>query len=163
MELQSKPERWTCLPVAFAIVLDMPVADVLLAAGHDGSEIVFPGLPEPVCRRGFHIQELIDVALARGFAVTPVELFPLLQPVEGSLLQHTIAYRNGNWRRFEETIAQSRGVITGAGFRCGHAVAYDHGHLFDPDGLVYNYSRLACEAHRFYTHCAWRIDRREVC
>jgi hypothetical protein len=162
MELQLKSQRWMCLPTAFAMALDMPVAELLLAVGHDGSKIIFPGLDEPICRRGFHIQELIDIAVARSFAVTPIELCPVMQPTEDSMLRHTVAYREGNWRRFTNTIAHSRGVIDGAGFRCGHSVAYDHGHIFDPDGPVYDYSRLACEAHRFYTRCAWRIDPMEA-
>ena len=66
MELQQRPEPWMCMPLAFAMALDMPVADLLAAIGHDGSEIVFPSLPEPLCRRCFHIQELIQVALSRG-------------------------------------------------------------------------------------------------
>jgi len=162
MKLQLKPQRWMCLPTAFAMTLDTSIADLLLAVGHDGGEIIFPGLDEPFCRRGFHIQELIDVAVARGFAVTPIELCPVLQPTEDSMLRHTVAYREGNWRRFANTIARSRGVIDGMGFRCGHSVAYDHGRIFDPDGPVYDYSRLACETHRFYTRCAWRIDPMEA-
>ena len=47
MELQQRPEPWMCMPLAFAMALDMPVADLLAAIGHDGSEIVFPNLPEP--------------------------------------------------------------------------------------------------------------------
>ena len=34
-----------CMPLAFAMALDMPVADILAAIGHDGSEIVFPTFP----------------------------------------------------------------------------------------------------------------------
>ena len=49
-------------------------------------------------------------------------------------------------------------MIDGTGARLGHTVAYDHGRIFDPKGSVYDYSRLACEAHQFYTRCAWRID-----
>jgi len=145
------------MPLAFAMALDMPVADLLAAIGHDGSEIVFPSLSEPLRRRCFHIQEPIQVALARGFAVTPVELFPVLQPTEGGP-HKTVLYANNNWRRFEETIRASRGVIDGRGARFGHVVAYDHGRICDPKGSVYDYSRLACEAHQFYTRCAWRID-----
>ena len=55
-------------------------------------------------------------------------------------------------------IQASRGVIDGTGARLGHTVAYDHGRIYDPRGPVYDYSRLACEAHQFYTRCAWRID-----
>jgi len=158
MELQQRPEPWMCMPLAFAMALDMPVADLLAAIGHDGSEIVFPSLAEPLCRRGFHIQELIHPALSRGFALTPVELFPVLQPTEAGPFHKTVLYPDSNWRRFEKTIRASRGVIDGAGARCGHMVAYDHGRIFDPKGPVYDYSRLACEAHQFYTRCAWRID-----
>jgi hypothetical protein len=146
------------MPTAFAMALDMPVAELLAAIGHDGSEIAFPSLPEPLCRRCFHIQEPIQVALSRGLAVTPVELFPVLQPIEVGPLRETILYPNNNWRRFEETIRTSHGVIDGTGARYGHVVAYDHGRIFDPKGSVYDYSRLACEAHQFYTRCAWRID-----
>jgi len=145
------------MPLAFAMALDMPVADLLAAIGHDGSEIVFPSLSEPLRRRCFHIQEPIQVALARGFAVTPVELFPVLQPTEGGP-HKTVLYADNNWRRFEQTIRASRGVIDGRGARFGHVVAYDHGRICDPKGSVYDYSRLACEAHQFYTRCAWRID-----
>jgi len=158
MDLQQRPEPWMCMPLAFAMALDMPVADLLAAIGHDGSEIVFPSLSEPLCRRCFHIQEPIHVALSRGLAVTPVELFPVLQPTAVGSFQKTVLYRDNNWRRFEETIRASRGVIDGTGARHGHTVAYDHGRIYDPKGSVYDYSRLACEAHQFYTRCAWRID-----
>jgi hypothetical protein len=146
------------MPLAFAMALDTPVAGLLAAIGHDGSEIVFPSLAEPLCRRGFHIQELIHPTLSRGFALTPVELFPVLQPTEIGPFHKTVLYPDSNWRRFEKTIRTSRGVIDGTGARCGHMVAYDHGRIFDPKGPVYDYSRLACEAHQFYTRCAWRID-----
>ena len=146
------------MPLAFAMALDIPVADLLVAVGHDGSEIVFPNLPEPLCRRSFHVQELIQVALLRGLAVTPIELFPVLQPTEVGPFHKTVLYTDNNWRRFEATIQISRGVIDGTGARLGHMVAYDHGRIFDPRGPVYDYSRLACEAHQFYTRCAWRID-----
>ena len=89
------------MPLAFAMALDMPVADLLAAIGHDGSEIVFPSLPEPLCRRCFHVQELIQVALSRGLAVTPVELFPVLQPTEAGPFHKTVLYPDNNWRRFE--------------------------------------------------------------
>jgi hypothetical protein len=91
-------------------------------------------------------------------AVTPVELFPVLQPTEAAPFHKTVLYPDNNWRRFEETIRASLGVIAGTGARLGHTVAYDHGRIYDPRGPIYDYSRLACEAHQFYTRCAWRID-----
>jgi len=138
------------------MALDTPVADLLAAIGHDGSEIVFANLSEPLCRRCFHIQEPIQVALTRGFAVTPVELFPVLQPTKAG--PHKTVLYPDNWRRFEETICTSRGVIDGTGASHGHMLAYDHGRIYDPKGSVYDYSRPACEAHQFHARCAWRID-----
>lgn len=158
MRLQIKNLRWQCLPTAFAMALDVPLADVLQAVGHDGSEIVEPSLPEPACRRGFHPQELLDVCLRRGFAATLVELFPVLRslPTGGD---RVLVFPEGNWERFTRAIKSSRGVIEGRGARTGHAVAYENGRIYDPDGTEYDYSRLACEARHFFTQHLWRIDR----
>ena len=154
---QHRPEPWMCMPLAFATVLEIPVADLLTEIGHDGSKIVFPNLPEPACRQGFHIQELIHVALRRGLAVTPVELYPVSGSADARQTQ-TILYPDGNANRFAAVLASSRGVIDGTGLRFGHMVAYDHGRIIDPKGHEYGYSRIACEAHQFYTRCAWRLD-----
>ncbi len=157
MVLQQRPEPWMCMPLAFAMALDIPVANLLEEVGHDGSKLAFPNLPEPACRLGFHVQEMILVALKLGKAVTPVELFPVLQSADGRQTQ-TILYPDNNWALFAHVIETSRGVIDGTGFRLGHTVAYDHGRIFDPKGCEYAYSRIACEAHQFFTRCAWRID-----
>ena len=157
MQLQQRPEPWMCMPLAFAMALEIPVAELLEELGHDGGELVFPNLPEPACRRGFHVQELVHVALRRGFALTPVELFPVLESADGKQTQ-TVLYRDNNWKRFADILAASRGVIDGVGFRFRHMVAYDHGRIFDPKGHVYDYTRIACEARQFHTRCAWRID-----
>lgn len=162
MDLLKKPERWMCLPTAFAMALGMPLRDVLDLIGHDGSEIVWPNYPEPQCRRGFHTQELIDVAVRAGYAVTPIQLFPALAPSERAQpLAITWGSQQGNWARFRLAIRRGRGVITGRDQRHGkgHAVAYDHGAICDPDGEVYRYSRRECEQRGFIVDCAWRIDR----
>src|SRR5260221_108718 len=76
MNLQKQPNRWSCLPTAFAMVLDISVKEVITEIGHDGSEIVYPNLEEPKCRRAFHIQELIDFAISIGVSVVPIEPLP---------------------------------------------------------------------------------------
>jgi hypothetical protein len=96
--------------------------------------------------------------LNRGYAATLVELFPATCAVLGGFeYEHT--YPDGNWARFTQVINQSRGVLTGSGSRCGHAVAYEHGHIFDPDGCEYDYSREACEHRSFFASCLWRLDK----
>ena len=158
MRLLRKPERWMCLPASFAMALDLPPSAIFSEIGHDGSQIIWPDLPEPTCRRGFHPQELIHLCLNHGHAATRVELCPILRSSpDGS--DYIIAYPDDNWVRFARVIQQSRGVIEGVGRHCGHAVAYQQGRIFDPDGHEYDYSREACEQRGFFTRHLWRIDR----
>lgn len=162
MRLQKKLERWQCLPASFAMALDIPLASVFKTVGHDGSQIIVPTLPEPLCRRGFHPQELVDVCLGYGYAATYIELAPCMVSVYDSPLRYVLS-DDMAWLRFISTIQISRGVIEGViegmGVEHGHAVAYDHGHIFDPDGWEYVYSRGACERQNFFTRSLWRIDR----
>lgn len=155
MILQRKPSRWSCLPVSFAMALGIAVEDIFKELGHDGSLMWWPDLPEPMCRRGFHIQELIEVALRRGFAVTPFELAPVLACYEK---RH---YFDERWTAFADTVNNSVGVLEGVGATTRHAVAYEYGQIFDPDSGVYFYSKTACEDRHFYANCAWRVDRRQ--
>lgn len=155
MLLQKKPSRWSCLPVSFAMALNIPVQDIFDELGHDGGEILWLNLPEPTCRRSFHIQEMIEIALRRGFAVTPFELVPVLACYDKRY------YFDARWSKFADVVNNSVGVLEGEGAHTRHAVAYEFGRIFDSDSGVYDYSVAACEARLFYANCAWRIDRRQ--
>ena len=147
------------------MVLDIPVPDLYGIVGHDGSEIAFPALPDPMARQGLHIQECIAAALKLGYAVTPVELFPVIRATLPCTDQSVVRFGNdesANWQRFEHTIANSTGVLEGLGRRCLHAVAYEYGTIFDPDGDQHPYSRLACQSCHFIPRCAWRVDRMQA-
>jgi hypothetical protein len=162
MRLQRQPNRWSCLPTSFAMVLDVPVEELLRSIGHDGSEIAFPTEPEPACRRGFHIQECIDVALRLGCAVTPIELFPRHAPsFSVQPLRVLFGDEQGNLDRFARLIDSGRGIITGPSRVWRHAVAYDHGIVHDPKGFVYRYSISACQARGLIGSSAWKISRIE--
>ncbi len=77
MELLKQPNRWSCLPTAMAMITDQSVDMIINQIGHDGSEILWPDLPEPRCRRSFHIQEMVDIALASGRFLMLIEKSPL--------------------------------------------------------------------------------------
>lgn len=47
MKLQRTINRWTCLPASFGTVLGLTLGEVFRKLGHDGSEVVFPDLPDP--------------------------------------------------------------------------------------------------------------------
>ena len=161
MRLQTKPNPWSCIGTAFAMALDIPVADFFGFVGHDGSDKAFPMLPDPMARRGLHIQECINASLKLGYAVTPVELFPVIRATPPSAEEIVVFFggdESANWQRFEQTIRGSTGVLEGKGRQCFHAVAYDCGTIFDPDGDEYPYSRAACESRTFHPRRAWRVD-----
>jgi hypothetical protein len=77
MKIQKQPNRWSCLPTAFAIALDVDVNLFIKHIGHDGSEFIWPEMPEPMRRRAFHIQECLDIAMKLGFAPVQVEANPI--------------------------------------------------------------------------------------
>lgn len=158
MRLQQ-PNRWSCLPTAFAMAVDISVKEFIRRIGHDGSKIAFPTQPEPTCRRGFHIQECIHVAHQSGYAVTPIELFPRHAP---SLSVEPVTVLFGdeetNLERFAAIVNSGRGVITGHGRHCCHAVAYNRGTIYDPNGSVYRFSPSKCESEGFIGTCAWNVN-----
>jgi hypothetical protein len=162
---------------SFAMALDVPAETLLKEISDQWQLLAFPGLPEPFCRRGPHIQELILRAIVRGIAVTPIELGPVIDP-PSARHPHTgrpypiiPVYYNGNseetnWEIFRKTIVSCRGVLTGKQVHVathvrGHAVAFDHGTICDPNGNAYLYSPKQCETHNFYANCAWRFDKME--
>lgn len=71
MQLQKSPNRWSCLPTALAMTLSVDLSELIDLIGHDGSEILWPDQPEPLKRRGFHIEELQYVAVSYGFLLVP--------------------------------------------------------------------------------------------
>ena len=155
MKHQQTPNRWSCLPTSFAIVLDIPVSEMIERIGHDGSQLAFPTLREPECRRGFHIQECIDVALSLGVSVTPIEAFPRHAPAV-DVNPILIDFPGGNEDRFRRTIGTSKGVLTGRGLHTQHAVAYDHNLIFDPNWRPYLLG-TEDDPGSFSAYCAWRL------
>jgi hypothetical protein len=129
------------------------VTELIDWIGHDGSEIISHSWPEPMCRRGFHPQECIRWALKQGLSVTPVEALPSIRT---DSIPFVINYgETTNYDEFINWINSSQGVLTGQGRRCGHAVAFDHGQIFDPDGYIYPWGD--CTERGYYPQCAWII------
>jgi hypothetical protein len=145
MILQKQPNRWSCLPTSFAMALDISVEPFINRIGHDGSPRVWDNLPEPKCRRGFHIHGCIEVADRLGKSVTPFELVPMHAPTM-SVEPIRVTFTD-NLARFKRVISASRGVIT-----ClGHAVAYENGVIYDPAGRMQPFDL------GINPICAWRI------
>ncbi len=163
MNHQVKPNAWSCVITALAMTLDIPVEDVIKEAGHDGSEIIFPLLEEPQCRKGFHFQELVKIAWRHGYAMTPIELFPRILATDHSKT-HKVWGQTECRARFMAAISSTFGILEGRGKRCHHAVHYRYGQIYDPDSgvLVYEFSFENCEKRKFYTSQLWIFSPRII-
>jgi len=159
----TNPNKWSCLPAAFAAALEVDITTILGILGHDGSEITHPDFDDPLCRRGFHPQELIKMCLQDGMLVTRVELLPCAVPIVDSLPKY---FDIGGWDWFKEQMFNTTGVLECRTATCtGHAMAYEgHGSfamVCDPATtevpFTFHEPKDAERRHRFIT-ALWRID-----
>lgn len=129
---QKSPNKWSCLPTAAAMALEIEVSTVIGWIGHDGSEITHAGMPEPLNRRGFHPQELIEMCLCDNIAVTPIDLFPCAVSSTRVPGVKMFDIRNEDGpTRFTRHLFNSKGWIdarTRTGL--GHALAYEGAKTF---------------------------------
>lgn len=119
------------------MALGVTVEFVVDSLGHDGSEVVWPALPEPYCRRAFHIQELVFLAWQLGYTATPFEACPTSQgraDVEPIVLQ----MRTTPHERMSLVMESQPGVMVGETLQGQpHAVAWDGVDCHDPNGTTY--------------------------
>lgn len=149
------------------MALDKDEKEFLAELGHDGSEIIWEDLPEPENRRAHHVQECIEVALRLGFSVTPVEIQPYLAnrngdlfqvPVKGPVLDLGDGHLPEASRRFLRIIQTTKGVLEGHGpSGKRHAVAYEKGQVFDPDGREYQAWPEKFAENGFFPTLAWIV------
>jgi len=158
---QIQPNRWSCLPTAFAMAMGEPVKDIMDYLGHDGSEIIWPDLPEPKCRRAFHPQEIVMFAFMRGWAAIHFELNPqsVIIDLEEEFMRITDGLVNSDYmvalntvekiksgiyttvvdiQALERLIIANRGVLVGTTNNGrDHAVAWECQKIYDPNGTTY--------------------------
>jgi len=167
MKIQTNPNYWSCLPTAFAMVVNKPVVWFIRQIGHPGAEEPYgvKGL-----KAGFHEQECIDVVQELGFSCTPIEIHPTISPHPDGKDARPIFFGNNeaaNWDRLLKHLYQTRGVLTGIYRKpsqpekiIGHAVAWDNAdrQVYDPNqGRVYQLS----EAYNygFIPRCFWKVQK----
>ncbi len=128
--------NWSCLPVSLAMVVDKPVSEVLEMIGQTGSQILWPELPSPLCRRGFAVNEIIIAALA--FDCHLVSIIPTwpLRPVDNAPAEYVILDHSA----VSYCFSHFDGLILGETLSGNaHAVAWDREQklILDPNGSKY--------------------------
>lgn len=130
-----------CLLQAFSVVTQIPF-EVLDKMAGQKAETVLDNMAIGAARfRGLHIQELVDVALNFGWAVTEIEIAPTILRMtvnsERTGKPEVFPVYSENIQRFEMYIQHYAGIAT---CRIGqstvdHAVAMIGSNIVDPTGL----------------------------
>lgn len=117
-------KSWSCLYDAFCIVSDKDLSEI----GHDGSEIFWPDKPEPLCRRGFHIQEFIRLFYKFGLAIIEFEATMCMVPVIGCLPYE-------EHLPLDDLMKENNGVLIGEENGVRHALAWKNQKFIDINGI----------------------------
>jgi hypothetical protein len=130
-----------CLLYSFAAVLETEPSVLIEELGHDGMEVVWPDLKKPYCYKGFHIQEMIDLCMHRGYSCTEVQAMPTSLPPPSAYM-HLMAHNIGPHicysmskikPRFKTYLMGNEGVLYGqTGRGMSHAWAWDGEFAHDP-------------------------------
>lgn len=144
MIMQIQPNRASCLVTAFAMVLDIPVEKIFEQLGHNGTEVIWPELPEPFCYRGFHPQELIYFAYKHKFYFLEFQPNPNLVSVYPSR-EHSWEMFSGE--EFTYLLNKHDGVLVGIVNNCFHAVAWNKQEklVLDPNGTTYTIDNFSIQ------------------
>jgi len=153
MKLITSPNAWSCSAAALAMVLRIDYDYVIQGVGHNGSEIINPRFRSPGCRKGFHMQELIEVALKHSYAVTPIELMPVQTALGNDEFDVKIKKYYSPEHRLRYHLDRSIGILTGKLETYWHAVAWDSEKIFDPRGKTYSFDDCKINIATF-----WRFD-----
>lgn len=153
------------------MVLGIPVKKLIDMIGHDGSTKLYAERPQQ--EGGFHEQECIEAAQKLGFACTPIEIVPQMvlagctvsRPVWFPPYTQLLATsEETNLRRFYRHLQKSRGVLTGlknrinSTVKIGHAVAWGHNEIYDPQGEGFIYSLTEASDYGFNPRVYWKIQ-----
>lgn len=120
-----------CILMAFSKVTNLTTDELIRLLGHDGSEIIFPDLPEPLCRRGFDPREFIFPLYLKGMSVIQIDAF--IQRFVNEKM-----YQIDNRTNMFFAMKGNNGVLTGINQRGNyHAIAWINDQIHDMDGSIY--------------------------
>lgn len=114
------------------MVLGESLEKVISLVGHDGSQVLWDKLPEPLKRRAFTFEEMQYVALNCGSHLATYRHRMLHVPVAGVYPQRMYTFP------IQEVLAKFDGILTGHyhDSKNAHAVAWDAKGkvIYDPSG-----------------------------
>jgi len=151
--MNLNPNKWSCMPTSLSNVIGMPVLDFIEKIGHDGSSFPYPGSDR---RRGFCMEECLDVLSDLGYAATPILFDPWAIQAEGE--PGFRLYEDG-FQRVRHHMNNSDGVLVGVLDDRGHCVSWFEGLIHDPRGCGRVYPAHEMGANGFEPHTFYKIQR----
>lgn len=139
MKLLQQPNRWSCVPTAFAMTANLTAEEFIFRLGHDGSEILWPSLEEPLKRKGFSINECLVAAIPKLYAYLPTISCYCPGP---NLPECIIRFKPDYIKHLiKGQVAILAGTVSGH----RHCVAWNGEKVFDPNGTIYGIDRFTIE------------------
>ena len=135
------------MAAAAAMAFDIQLDDLIKVIGHDGSDVL-NNLPDPGCRKGFHMQEIVDAGLALGFSLTLIEARPIQLHIGEK--EHSLDRYGLNEDRFMYYLNNYDGIIIGKARRYWHAVAWLDNKILDPQGRIYDIEKCRISIQSFW-------------
>ena len=109
--------KYSCILDAAAEFLDEDVEYLSQEVGFRGDEIVWKNLSDPFCRRGFHIQEIAELLLKRGYALVTFDANPDLK-TRGSNVREKVQFN------VQHYLDHYDGIVIVHGSVARHAVSH---------------------------------------
>ena len=135
MTLLTQPNRWSCIPTAVAMLLNLDLKVVLESVGHDGSLVKWKSRSKD--RVGFQIEEFSTLALQYGYALVSFPVGIIYCPT-GEDDEHKVDLSY----YMKAAMCQYDGIILGSypNSKAKHAVAWNASEvkIYDPAGSIKN-------------------------
>ena len=148
MKLITGTNDYCCMATAAAMLLDITLEEVFDRVGHDGSDRFF----ECGARRGFHMQEIMDLCEEEDCFLSPLELAPsLMLGKDADFIWKPERF----CKRFMDKTT-GKGILMGVTDKVGHSVAMENQKVYDPKGKTWNLADAS--ANDFHPVTFWRAQ-----
>jgi len=133
---QTKPQ---CLLYSFAMILGESPEVLIEEIGNDGLSVWWPEASGVRQLRGHHIQEMIDLCIARHLSVTCIDGFPCFAPPDVNTCHGLMLTPDQAEKRLQDHMMYHDGVLIGEVPEGPHAMAWNHEEqtCYDPRGHKY--------------------------
>ena len=131
------------------MLLGLELDAMLCAVGHDGSEVMWPEMEEPIKRKAFHIEELEYAAFKLGWLLCHFSPGVSYSPSGDPSVATTIHFPLKEVMQSHDGLMLGRYRLTGR----SHAVAWSakEGLIYDPAGRLVQWKDDLFNVEAFYT------------